>query len=128
MKKLLPFLVITFFLFSCVSGKVENAVPARADGLPAWVGNTFSNPQGYWGGYNKEKGLYSWGEANYPDSKIALNAAELDAKTRLAKELSVSNPAKLTGVHRVDFYKSDDGTVYVLVFISNKNIKASKSN
>ena len=124
MKRIIPFLITALIFISCASGRVDNNIPARADGLPVWVGNTFTNPKGYWKGYITEKGLYTWGEAKYPDSKIALNAAELDAKERLAKQITDTNPILLSRVQRVDFFKSEDGTVYVLVFISNKDLKA----
>lgn len=126
MRRFLSFVIVIFLFISCESGKNLSAEPTRADGLPAWVGNTFSNPTGYWGGYNNEKGLYTWGESDLQDFPMALTSAELDAKKRFAESMNIPNPSVLMGIHRVDFYRAADGVVYVLIFISNKDIKASK--
>lgn len=126
MRRFLPFVIVIFICISCESGKILTAEPTRVDGVPAWVGNTFSNPKGYWNGYNNEKGLYTWGESDYQELSFALNSADLDAKKRLAESLNIPNPSILLGIHRVDFYRAADGVVYVLIFISNKDIKASK--
>ncbi|MBQ9622797.1 MAG: hypothetical protein IJP90_08315 [Treponema sp.] len=125
-------LSFVFILFAaCESNRADYVQLYREDGLPVWVGKVFSNPNGYWAGYNDEKGYYSSGEANYKDQKIAVTAAELDAKKRLLDFISGSknewkdNQYKhvLVGFRRVDRFIADDGTVYVLMFVSKKNAR-----
>lgn len=117
-----------FALFSCESAPQVQAY--REDGLPVWVGQTFSNPRGIWAGGIGENGFYAWGEANLADAQSSLASAELDAKTRLksfvCKEMAATeNSAVLFGVQRADRFFAEDGTIYVLLFISKKNAKKS---
>lgn len=130
MKNIFALIFVVVFLSSCVSNNTDSVQLYRDDGLPMWVGNVFSDPTGFWAGYNDKKGFYAWGEAKYGDRNISTNAAELDAKKRLLSYLSnkyklASNKASLVGVQRVDRFISDDGTVYVLLFISNKDARKS---
>lgn len=128
--RLILILFALFPLFSCRTAPQVQAY--REDGLPVWVEQVFSNPSGIWAGFNDEKGFYASGEANYGDLQSSLSAAELDAKTRLqefvCRELSKEKPAVLLGVQRVDRFIAENGSVYVLVFVSQKNAKKSLKN
>lgn len=126
MRNIFLCVIVIFLCISCETGKVLTTEPAYVDGIPAWVGNTFTNPTGYWGGYNNEKGIYTWGQSDFQELSLALKSAELDAKKRLAESLKISNPSVVYGIHRVDFFRASDGIVYVLIFISNKDLKLSK--
>lgn len=128
MKPLFALIFAAIFLVSCESNRPGYVQTYHEDGTPSWVGETFTNPYGYWAGYNDEKGFYAWGGAKYDDRNVSTNAAELDAKIRLLDFISgTSGSSKgrkaLVGVQRVDRFIADDGTVYVLLFISNKNVK-----
>lgn len=126
-KSFLPILCAIFLLSGCASVRQEEAALYRADGVPVWVGKTFSNPRGLWSGPVREKGYYAYGEARYDNEKIAASAAALDAKVRLLlyvnSELPRRKKSVLTGVRCVDRFVSEDGTVYVLFFVSRKNAR-----
>lgn len=124
---------ILFALSSCANVREFPSQIYNEDGLPAWAGETFSNPRGLWAGYNDKKGFYASSESKIIDRQTATSVAELDAKTKLL--LYVQNLQKngkkitsLKGVRRVDRYIADDGTIYVLVFISEKDAKKSARN
>lgn len=126
MKQFLASFFAFFLLVSCESAPSVSVQTYRDDGLPSWVGATFTDPRGYWAGFNDEKGYYSYGEAPYGDRASSTAAAELDAKRRLVEFISSEkkrrmNGTSINGILRVDRYIADDGTVYALMFISKKN-------
>ena len=133
MKSLFALIFAVLFLTACKTNRTDYVQIYREDGLPMWVGEVFSDPRGYWAGYNDEKGYYASGEAKYKDKSAATLAAELDAKRKLLNFLSGRGKTSLkntslTGVQRVDHFISDDGTVYILLFISEKNMGKNLAN
>ncbi|MBP3773009.1 MAG: hypothetical protein J6I53_10040 [Treponema sp.] len=136
MKQFLASFFAFFLLVSCESAPSVYVQTYRDDGLPSWVGATFTDPRGYWAGFNDEKGYYSYGEAPYGDRASSTAAAELDAKRRLFDFISDSSYGTdkdnqthfLVGCRRVDRFIAEDNTVYVLVFISKKNANNSMRN
>ena len=70
-------------IFSCASIGEAVVQKYREDGLPMWVENRFTNPSGYWAGFNDEGGYYASGKAKYGDAQSSTAAAELDAKANL---------------------------------------------
>lgn len=130
MKAFSAFLLAAFLFAGCVSTGGHEVQKYREDGLPVWVEEAFSHPRGHWAGYNDEKGYYAGGKALYGDGTASTKAAELEAKMRLASYLTELDkehraPKTLTGVQRMDRFVAEDGTVCVLVFISQKNAKRS---
>ncbi|MBQ9281403.1 MAG: hypothetical protein IJ207_04300 [Treponema sp.] len=126
MKQFLASFLCVFLLVSCESAPSVAVQRYRDDGLPAWVGQSFTNPNDYWAGFNDETGYYSYGEAQYGDRASSTAAAELDAKIRLVEFISSEkkrrmNGTSINGVLRVDRFIAENGTVYVLVFVSKKN-------
>ncbi|MBQ9281402.1 MAG: hypothetical protein IJ207_04295 [Treponema sp.] len=106
----------------------------------------------YWGGAVDEKGWFTSGEAKYADIKASTSAADLDGKSQIAthvkqdivttaKEVAANEGAdgetqkdldnfvgsvasvKISGIMRVDRWISSDGTVYVLMFVPESEIK-----
>ena len=128
MKRFFELFCFIFLSVSCETDKVQTAQPYRDDGLPMWIGESFSNPRGYWGGYIEEKGYFASEKAKHKDMNLALNAARLDAKKNLlnfiSKEFHSSKiSAILVGVQYIDRFATGDGTVYVLIFISKKDAR-----
>ena len=105
----------------------------------------------YWKGPVDETGYYASGEAKYSDVKSSTDAADLEGKSQIAfyikqeinaiaqqeasndgqsktqKEIeqfqsSVAS-VKISGIMRVDRFIADDGTVYVLMFVPQDEIK-----
>ena len=106
----------------------------------------------YWGGSVDEQGFFASGSAKYSDVKSSTNAADLDGKANIAfhikqeinataqqeadaegsegeraqelKEFQSSVASiKVSGIMRVDRFIADDGTVYVLMFVPESEIK-----
>ena len=106
----------------------------------------------YWGGSTDESGYFASGSAKYSDIKSSTSAADLDGKANLAfyikqeinatsqqeadaqgsdgereQELKEFQSAvasiKISGIMRVDRFIGDDGTVYVLMFVPQSEIK-----
>ena len=106
----------------------------------------------YWGGAVDEKGWFTSGEAKYADVKASTSAADLDGKAQIAthvkqdivttaKEVAANEGAdgetqkaldnftgavasiKISGIMRVDRWIDSDGTVYVLMFVPESEIK-----
>ena len=129
MKYLFVSIFALFFLTTCESNKTDFVQTYKEDGTPSWCGEAFTNPRGFWAGYNDEKGFYASGEAKYGDEKSSTTAAELDAKRRLVEFIfdkkGKTQNVGLVGVQRVDRFVAEDGRVFVLVFISQKNVKKS---
>lgn len=130
MKPIIALVLASLIFASCESTGGMEVQKYREDGLPVWVEETFSNPRGHWAGYNEEKGYYASGKALYGDGAASTKAAELDAKTRLSSYLAELDkahrkPKNLIGVQRMDRLIAEDGTVYVLLFISQKDAKRS---
>lgn len=124
---------LLFSLTSCSSTNELSPQIQREDGLPAWAGEMFSDPRGLWDGYNDKKGFYASGESKNFDRQTATSVAELDAKTNLLLYVQSlqKNGKKITslrGCRRVDRYIADDGSVYILVFVSEKDVKKSARN
>lgn len=122
-------------------------------GLPEWA-NQGGFPSrenkngGYWKGPIAEDGWFYVGEGNYGDVKLSTRSAELDAKSKIAQYVksNISDGAKekltgkelevitssisaitISGIRRVDRFVAKDGTVYVLMFVSTKEVdKAMK--
>ena len=111
----------------------------------------------YWKGPVDEAGYYTAGEAKYADVKTSTNAAELDGKSKIAfhikeeinaiaeQEANASGTSesqqeyksfqssvaqvKISGIERVDTFIAPDGTVHVLMFVPDVEIKkATDSN
>lgn len=127
--RLVLFLALILF-FSCESSAVRGAQAYREDGLPVWSETTFSNPDGYWAGYNPEQGYYAGGKANYGEQKASTKGAELDAKKNLLEFVRAQSPSgsgitQLVGAQKVDQFIAEDGTVHVLLFVSKKYVKKS---
>ncbi len=128
--RIFALIALSFLLFSCASVERSGKQKYRDDGLPVWVESSFTNPSDFWAGFNDEKGFYSWGSAKYADAHTSTTAAELDAKSRLVEFVRFERGVKenegvsvIQGMRRVDRFVSDDGTVYVLMFVSEKNAK-----
>lgn len=122
---------VVFFLASCASNDTAVAQKYRDDGSPVWVEASFANPSGFWAGYNNEKGYYASGKSKYGDEKISIRAAELDAKKNLLEFVRSQSQAneklsQLAEVQKVDQFFAKDGTVYALMFISEKSVKKSR--
>lgn len=124
------FFVLSIFLLSLISCATKKNTFTQLydlDGTPVWVGKTFSDSNSLWTGLNKEKGYYAWGEAKSLDEISSFKIADLDAELRLLNfvnsKLSNKKLNHLAGAYRVDSYISKNGTIYVLFFISNKNVK-----
>ena len=118
-------------IFSCASVGEAVVQKYREDGLPMWVESRFTNPSGYWAGFNDEGGYYASGKAKYGDAQSSTAAAELDAKANLCDFVAAEfkaerkDTASVSGIRRVDRLVSEDGTVHVLMFVSEKNAKKS---
>lgn len=120
-------------------------------GLPEWANqggfpSSENKNGGYWKGPVAEDGFFQVGTANFGDVKISTDAAELDGKSKIAnyvvqeagqradlKEgvngksyeslIKGLGAARISGIRRVDRFVAKDGTVYVLMFVSNKQVK-----
>ena len=107
----------------------------------------------YWKGPIDEAGYYASGEAKYADVKTSTSAAVLDGKAKIAfhikeeinammkQEMESSNDAemqkeykefqsaiaqvKISGIEQADTFIAPDGTVYVLMFVPDSEIKKS---
>ncbi len=106
----------------------------------------------YWKGPIDEAGYFASGEAKYGDVKSSTTAADLDGKAQIAfyvkqeinaiaqqeseaagadgeaqKELkdfqSAVASVKISGILRADRFIGEDGTVYVLMFVPDAEIK-----
>lgn len=106
----------------------------------------------YWKGPIDEAGYYASGQARYADVKSSTTAADLDGKAQIAffikqevnaiaqtesaaagtdgeaqRELkdfqSAVASVKISGIERADRFIADDGTVYVLMFVPDSEIK-----
>lgn len=105
----------------------------------------------YWKGPIDEAGYYTAGEAKYGDVKTSTSAAELDGKAKIAfhikeeinaiaqaeAEAAGSSEAqreykefqsavaqvKISGIERVDTFIAPEGTVHVLMFVPDSEIK-----
>ncbi|BDC96165.1 hypothetical protein [Treponema saccharophilum] len=106
----------------------------------------------YWRGPVDEEGYFASGEAKYADVKSSTTAADLDGKAQIAfyikqevnaiaQQESVAAGAdgessqelkdfqsavasvKIAGIIRADRFIGDDGTVYVLMFVPDSEIK-----
>ena len=129
--RIFALIALSFLLFSCASIERSGKQKYRDDGLPVWVESSFTNPSDYWAGYNDEKGFYASGKAKYGDEKMSIRAAELEAKKNLLEFLRAQSTAnekmsQLIGAQKVDQFFADDGTVYALMFISEKSVKKSR--
>lgn len=123
--------LIVFFLACCASNDTATAQKYRDDGSPVWIEASFTNPSGFWAGYNNEKGYYASGKAKYGEEKTSTRAAELDAKKNLLEFVRSQSQAneklsQLVGIQKVDQFFAKDGTVYALMFISEKSVKKSR--
>lgn len=91
----------------------------RLLGLPLWAECSFTSTDApaYIPGYRAaEKGLFCAGSGNNSTQ------ARLDTRAKLASSI---NSETLIGSRIVDSYTSDNGTVYILMFISEKDAKES---
>lgn len=106
----------------------------------------------YWKGPISESGFYASGQAKYADVKTSTSAADLDGKAQIAfhikqevnaiaqQESSASGAdgeanqelkdfqsavasVKIAGIERADRFIAEDGTVYVLMFVPDSEIK-----
>lgn len=105
----------------------------------------------YWKGPVDETGYFASGEAKYSDVKSSTDAADLEGKAQIAfyikqeinalaqqeaqnngdsktqKEFEQFQSAvasvKIAGIMRVDRFIAEDGTVYVLMFVPENEIK-----
>lgn len=105
----------------------------------------------YWKGPVDETGYFASGEAKYSDVKSSTDAADLEGKAQIAfyikqeinaiaqQELSNNGDSKtkkefeqfqtavasvkISGIMRVDRFITEDGTVYVLMFVPENEIK-----
>ena len=88
------------------------------DGLPPWAGCTFTSKTAsfYMNGYKpKEAGFFA---SSYGESERSANFA---ARSELARFINPGEKsAFLEGSRRVDSFTTDDGTVWVLMFVPQK--------
>ena len=156
MKKILgvvvAVLMITTVYVGCQSDKAKNLAGVQQNeeaGIPRWIGRDFDyeDAEYYTGGYKPASvGILSSGKAKRTDARTSEIAAKLDAQANLASRIAteigraaadnginaeavtVSKvSAVLTGPRVVDTYTGADGTVYVLMFISDKDLKKSSA-
>ena len=125
MKSFVPAVAWLLVCVACASNTVQSSLAYRDDGLPMWVDEVFTDPRGLWSGYNRENGFYASGKGTHADSAIATKIAMLDAKANLAQFATGSKTEVLFGMRQVDRFLADDGTVYVLMFVSAKDVKRS---
>lgn len=136
---------------------LKNGLPAWADAgvFTSEELKSKSNDDKIWKGYVNEDGMFFPGSSNFGDRQTATTAAEMDAKGRIAENIRLTISryvdtamrnnngekaqgltqgtlntvvTKISGIRRVDRYVADDGYVYVLMFLSNKNIQAAKDD
>ena len=92
--------------------------------------NIFQRKDGRWEA-RYIKGYELSGKAKYGDAQSSTAAAELDAKANLCDFVAAEfkaerkDTASVSGIRRVDRLVSEDGTVHVLMFVSEKNAKKS---
>ena len=105
----------------------------------------------YWKGPIDDVGYFASGEAKYADVKSSTTAADLDGKAKIAEYIkqevntiaqqesaasgdsetqqelknfqSTVASVKISGILRADRFIGDDGTVYVLMFVPDSEIK-----
>ena len=95
--------------------------------IPLWAECSFPSEQAsyYLGNYDSNKGLFSSGSGK------TKTEAEITTRTKLIDYcysfygISETKETVLYGVRIVDRYSAEDGTVYILMFISEKDAKKS---
>ena len=115
------------------------------NGLPKWVGHDFDYEDAsyFLDGYiPSKKGIFSDGKGKLGDERASEIQATLDARANLAArvkaeidrrriatkteagEMAVERISEvLVGPQRIDTFKGKDGTVYILMYISEENVK-----
>lgn len=128
-KKLLLFLSV-LLIFSCSSNSIElpeAAKRAEAEGRPRWATESpivFSSSEAeLYRAFSAGKGTYASGNANYGSQNASAKVAQMNAESALLQSLGKSG-AFVRGLRQVDSFLSPDGTVYVLMFISEKDLKS----
>lgn len=119
-------------------------------GRPRWVGHDFDYDEAeyFTGGYKpSSNGIFASGKAKRADTRQSEIAARLDARANLAsrvtaeigraaadnglsaENITVENvSATLAGSRVIDTYTDvEDGTVYILMFISEKDLKKTSA-
>ena len=156
MKRIVVFGMMVLFsiiMFGCASTNTKNLTGVAQNekqGFPRWIDMQFDSIDAEYmlDGYKpKENGIFASGKARMDNERSTEIAARLDARSNLASRIKVEIDrvaltngisaeevtvekvsAILTGTKIIDKYRADDGTLYLLMFISDKDAKASSKD
>ncbi len=141
MRKILLSLSMFFLfinIFACASNNnsyinYEQIEQNKAQGLPTWAYCQFTSKEEsiYIDGYsNGTKGFYASGRGSSQEG------ARIDARKNLisycteqyGKENTDSDSIKIYGSRIIDSFEAENGNIYILMFISEKDAKKTFAN